>query len=518
MAEHPAHGDDDPFAELPDELKAMLEQLGGPEALEEASRQLSALFGAGGAAMPGFTAPGAAPQGPVDWRTATHVALQLAAEGDRAPTPAERRTFEEAFALAEHWLDATPLPSPPDAGHVVVGSRQEWVNAAVEALKPLVEPVAKAATDAMIAMAREQLDELGDAGAQELIGDVEGLPPQLAGVFEQFLSSDPAAMLRPAGASLAGLQAGQVIGQLARQLYGQYDLGLPTAPRGAAHHLAVNVAEDFEGYDLDATEVAIVLGLTEAAHRRLYHAIPWLEAHIASLVARFASGTVVDRSRLEELTNELTSGVDPEDPDSLREAMERASTFRLEPTAEQQRVLHRLQGVLCLVGAWARREVDRAVEGRLPSLPRIQEVLRRRRATRGDGEQLLATLLGLDLKPADEGLGESFVEQVEDALGEDGLHRALAHPENLPSGEELADPGAWLARMAADDDVPDDASALFGDLGDAPREASAEERGRTDDGGDGGDGGDGEAGGDAGGDTGGDTGPNPPGDRGGPGA
>ena len=458
----------------------MLEQLGGPDALAELQRNLSSMLSAGGGAMPGFGFQGPAPTGPVDWTLATRVALQVAAEGDRAPTDEELDRARDAFQLAEHWLDATPLPAPPDGGRVVVGSRQGWVNVAIAALKPLVEPVARAATDGLVSLAREQFEQLAEEGGPAALPGLEGLPPGFDELVQQLMGGDPGAMLRPAGAALAGLQAGQVIGQLAQQLLGQYDLGIPTAPRSEAHHLAVNVTESFDGYDLDLTEVAVVLALTEAAHRRLYHAIPWLEAHVASLVTRFAAGTVVDADRLREVSEELMMGVDPEDPDALRAAMERAAGFRLSPTPDQQRVLERLQGVVCLVGAWARHEVARAVEHRLPSLGRIEEVMRRRRAARGDGEQLLAGLLGLDLKPDDETVGEAFVTTVEEALGPEGLHRALAHPENLPDADELNEPSRWLARMADDMDVPDDASALFGELGDAPHEASADER-RSDD-------------------------------------
>lgn len=439
----------------------MLEQLGGPEGLAGLQAQFLSML-RGGA------------EGPVDWDLATRVALQVAAEGDREPSSDEQDRADEAVGLAEHWLDGTPLPSPPDAGRVVVGSRQAWVNAAVPALRPLVEPVARAATDALVALAQEQLEELGEDGLPEL----EGLPPGLQELLGKVTGGDLGSMLRPAGAALTGLQAGQVVGALSRQLLGQYELGIPTAPRAEAHWIAVNVDEAFEGWELDQTEVDLVLALTEAAHRRLYHAVPWLEAHVQSLAARFAAGTVVDAERMRELAEELMLGVDPEDPDSLRSAMERAATLRLEPTPEQRRILERLQGVVCLVGAWARHEVARAVEGRLPSLEAIEEVLRRRRATRGDGEELLAGLLGIDLKPDDESVGEQFVVAVEEALGPAGMHRALAHPENVPDAEELADPSRWLARTTTDADVPDDASQLFGPLGEAPTEATAEERAR----------------------------------------
>jgi putative hydrolase len=450
---------DDPFGDLPPELREMLEQLGGPNAFGQLQQQMQSMFAGGGAT------------GPVDWDLATRVALQLAADGDRSPTEEERRRAEEALELAEHWLDATPLPAPPDAGRLVVGSRQSWVNAAVPALKPLVEPVARASTDAMARLAQEQLDELGG-------GD---LPPEMAGIKDLLGMAgglDIGQMMRPMGAVLSGLQAGQVIGRLAAQLLGQYELGVPTAARAEAHWLAVNVDEAFAGWDLDPMEVAIALALTEAAHRRLYHAVPWLEAHIESLVARFAAGTTVDADKLREVSEELMMGVDPEDPESLQQAMEQAAGLQLEPTAEQRRVLERLQGVVCLVGAWARHEVHRAIEGRLPSFGRIDEVLRRRRAARGDGEELLSSLLGLDLKPQDETIGEQFVRAVEQARGPEGLRRALDHPENLPDAEELAHPASWLQRTESDSDIPDDPSALFGELAEAPREGSADERRR----------------------------------------
>jgi putative hydrolase len=458
VSDHPERPDD-PFGHLPPELREMLEHLGGADAFGQMQQQMQAMFAGGGAT------------GPVDWDLATRVALQLAADGDRSPSAEEQRRAGEALELAEHWLDATPLPAPPDAGRLVVGSRQSWVNAAVPALKPLVEPVARASTEAMARLAQEQLDELGG-------GD---LPPEMAGIKDLLGLAggiDIGQMMRPMGAALSGLQAGQVIGRLAGQLLGQYELGIPTAGRAEAHWLAVNVDEAFAGWDLDPMEVAIALALTEAAHRRLYHAVPWLEAHIESLVARFAAGTTVDADKLREVSEELMLGVDPEDPESLQQAMEQAAGLQLEPTAEQRRVLERLQGVVSLVGAWARHEVQRAVEGRLPSFGRIDEVLRRRRAERGDGEQLLSSLLGLDLKPRDETIGDRFVLAVEEARGPEGLRRALDHPENLPDAEEMADPARWLQRTDEDSDIPDDPSALFGELGEAPREGSADERRR----------------------------------------
>ncbi|HEX9889122.1 MAG TPA: zinc-dependent metalloprotease [Nitriliruptorales bacterium] len=452
MTDEPAPpSPDDPFGGLPPELRQMLEALGGSQMFQ----QLGAMV------------RGSAGTGPVNWDLAGQVARQLAAPGDRAPTEDERDRAEEAHRLAEHWLDEGSLPAPPDAGLLIVASRQDWVAAALDGLAPMVEPVAEASTNAMAELAASQMDELG-------LGDVLG---QLGG------GADIRAMMTPMGAMLTGTHAGQVIGQLARQLVGQYELGVPTAPRSQAFHIAVNVTDAFEGYDLDLREVAIVLALHEGAHRRLYHAVPWLTGHVHGLVWQFAEATEVDPDELMRMSQDLMIGVDPEDPESLEQAISKAGEFRLEPTQVQQRILQRVQGVVTLVQAWARSEVQRAAEPRLgASLGRIEEVLRRRRASHGDGEQLLAQLLGLDLKPDDETVGDRFVEVVEAAAGPDALREALAHPENLPDATELADPQRWLSRIRGEGDeadgaVPADLSSLL-DAGDAPTELSAEERRR----------------------------------------
>lgn len=435
--------DDGP--ELPEEFAELLRQLGGPAVFE----QLRSAMGA--------------QQGPVNWDIAQRVALQLAVEGDRSPTDEERARAEQAQGIAEHWLDEGSLPAAPSAGRLSVVGRQSWVNGALDGLRPLVEPVATASVRALGDLLAGQMGEL------EGLEGLEGVGLELGplGSVGQFLA--------PMGALLTGLQAGQVIGQLSHQMLGQFDLGIPTVDHDTAYRLPVNVETAFGGYELDPTEVAVVLALQEGAYRREYHAVPWLAGHIRNLVASFAAGMRIEPERLEEVARDVMAEVDPEDPESLRAAMDRAAAFRVEPTPEQRRILERIQGVVALLGAWGRHEVAAAAADRLPNLPRIEEVLRRRRAEQGPGEQKLATLLGLDLQPDDETLGDDFISAVNEARGLAGLRRALAHPENLPDSEEVADPSRWLVRMAGGEDIPDDPSALFGP-GEAPVEPPGDER------------------------------------------
>ena len=456
----------------------------------------------------------------VDWSLAERTAREVARDGDRRPDPGERGRLEEALRLAEHWLDQGGLPAPPDAGRTLVLDRGRWIDDAIVRLRRLVDPIAAAQTDAMLGLARRQveelrrtldedpdaldraLDELGELGGPDGLAGLaglglpggppggfpgpddlpEGLGPQAEAMREQlrrlaaegglaelvrrtldtFAAGDPAEMMRPAAATLTALQAGQVIGTLARQVVGHHDLGIATAPPGTAGLVAVNVAEAFGGYDLDLDELAIVLAVTEAAHRRLHHAVTWLDAHLDALVARFAALTEIDEERMRDVAEAVQQDLDPDDPASFARAIERAGRLRMEPSAAQRPVLARIQVVTGLVGAWARHEARAALGERVPGLARIEEVLRRRRATQGDGEERLAGLLGLELTPPDEAVAERFVTTVLDVLGTDGLRTALAHPETLPEPDELGDPGAWLARTVEVGEIPDDVAGLLG--------------------------------------------------------
>lgn len=449
------------FDDLPEEVRELLSSLSGgdPEAMmERLGEVMPGIQGQVQAQMQAMMASQAG--GPVDWDIARQVAFQVAASDDRSPSDAERERLQRAMDLAEHWLDSSSLPAPAEGTHLLVGRRTEWLEAALDALAPLIEPVAAARARAMAALAPDQ-------------DQADMLPEQLQ---ELVAGIDMGVMVKSLAASTSGLQAGMALGNLSRQLLAAHDLGVPTAGRGQAVAIAVNLADTFDEWELDLEEVAVAVMLHEEAHRRLFHAIPWLRAHVESLVAMFANGTDVDPQRLQDLLSDAMLGVDPDDPESMAAAMQRAGQFRLEPTSEQHRVLRRLQGVTDLTMAWARHEALAAADGRLPSLDVIDEVMRRRRAEVGDGERVLADLLGLRLTSDDPDRADTFIDTVVTARGTAGLHEALAHPENLPDAEELADPSRWLLRMAAVDAIPADPAELFGDLGNAPVEESAAER------------------------------------------
>src|SRR5690606_6978720 len=191
----------------------------------------------------------------------------------------------------------------------------------------------------------------------------KNLPPELAG-----LGGPMAQAMGSMGAMLYGVQVGTIAGNLAGQLLGTYDLGVPTLdPRtiGTVGDTAQRFADD---YGFDRTEFRYWLALREAAHRRMFAGVPWLRSTVAELIGRFAADADLDPTRMLEQLGGL--GLDPSDPEALQEALSRPDAFHVEPTTAQKATLERLQALVAFVEGWSDTVVRAAAGDKLTALPR----------------------------------------------------------------------------------------------------------------------------------------------------
>lgn len=424
-----------------------------------ADNPLAAMFGSLGGGPGGSMDPGdlgAAFQrlgqmlsyegGPVNWDMAKDIARQTVAQGppggasrsggstgaskDVSIGPAERAAVEEAVRLADLWLDgATSLPS--GSGSAVAWSRAEWVEATLPVWKDLVDPVAERVGAAM--------------------GDV--LPEEMQAMAGPLLG-----MMRSMGGAMFGTQIGQALGVLAGEVVGSTDVGLPLGPPGKAALLPVNIEAFGKGLGVPQDEVRLYLALREAAHQRLFAHVPWLRSHLFGAVEGYARGIKVDTAKLEDVVGQI----DPQRPDELQEALQQGM-FQPEDTPEQKTALARLETALALVEGWVDAVVHTAAEPHLPSAGALRETLRRRRASGGPAEQTFATLIGLELRPRRLRDAARLWASLADARGVEGRDGLWAHPDMLPTAEDLDDPDGFVHREQPD------FSELDKMLGDAAR-------------------------------------------------
>jgi len=139
--------------------------------------------------------------------------------------------------------------------------------------------------------------------------------------------------------------------------------------------------------------------------------------------------------------------------EALREALSGETLFRPEDTPQQKAALARLETALALVEGWVATVVSAAADSRLVHAAALAEAIRRRRASGGPAERTFATLVGLELRPRMLREAASLWAELGQARGSDGRDALWAHPDLLPTSEDLENPDAFLRGST---DVTDD--------------------------------------------------------------
>jgi putative hydrolase len=371
--------------------------------------------------------------GPVNWDLAKNVARHaIVAAGDPSVLDAQRREITDAVRLADLWLDeAAAFPS--GVRKIEAWSRSEWLEATFPVWAKFCDPIAAKGVEAMSGMFNADPGQLGGEVPEELrqaLGAFGGAGG-LGGL---------AAMMRQIGGAMIGSQTGTAVGELAQEVVGSADIGLPLGPEGVAALLPAGVAQFGQGLSVDAGEVRLFLALREAAHHRLFAHVPWLRAHLLGAVEQYANGITVDMARLQEAMPE----VDITNPEALREALSGEGLFRPEDTPAQKAALTRLETALALVEGWVATVVSAAAGERLTHADALAEAIRRRRATGGPAERTFATLVGLELRPRRLREATTIWQGLTQARGIDGRDALWAHPDLLPAADDLEHPDAFV--------------------------------------------------------------------------
>jgi putative hydrolase len=362
--------------------------------------------------------------GPVNYDLAKQIAVQRLTPSGLGGADAESLAkVTEAVHLAEMWLDpATTLPA--GATKVEAWSARDWVERTLNTWQRLCDPVARRVSGAWV--------EALPAEAKEAAGPLLSIVGQMGGMA-------------------FGSQLGGALAQLGSEVLTSTEVGIPLGAEGTAALLPANIEKFTSGLEVPAREVMLFIAAREAAHHRLFSHVPWLRQRLLATVEEFARGITVDTSALEQ----LASKVDPSNPQSIEEAM---SSGLLEPqtTDAQKAALGRLETMLALVEGWVDVVVADAVGDRLPGADALRETLRRRRASGGPAEQTFATLVGLELRPRRLRAASTLWHMIGEQHGIEARDHIWAHPDLVPTAEDLDEPIDFVQRLGATPVLGDD--------------------------------------------------------------
>jgi putative hydrolase len=376
--------------------------------------------------------------------------MQVARQGlgtDPVVSDAERRAVQAAMELADTWLDPV-VTFPVTDSSVQVWSRTEWLVETADVWKLIVTPIA-------VTMSERMSSLMPDAGEMETLQGQ--LPDQLKEMLPGGLTPEIMSMLAPMlsmvnqlGATAFAYQLGQALAALAKEVVSSTDVGIPLATAGTRALIPRNIAEFAEGLGVDPRDITLFFALRESAHQRLFDHVPWLRPRLLSAIEEYARYMDVNMNSLSEQFN----GIDMSNPQAIQEIMA-SGVLVPEDTAEQRTAIARLETLLALIEGWVDDSVTEAVGDRLSSLAQLRETMGRRRATGGPAELTFSTLVGMQLRPRSFREAHTVFAAVRSSKGIEARDSLWAHPDLLPTAEDLEDPLGFVAANTASFDMSD---------------------------------------------------------------
>jgi coenzyme F420 biosynthesis associated uncharacterized protein len=334
----------------------------------------------------------------VDWRLAERVAEAVAGGDDAAPPLAGGADLDAMSARAldgvTEYARLRPDEPPPPAEAV---GRPEWCTANLETMRGTLEPL---------------LERLGTGPLQS------------------------------AGGMLIGVEAGGIVGFMGRSVLGQYELALLDPERPPRLLLvAPNLRDAARTFQADEAELLEWVVFHEITHAVQFTGVPWLREHLAGLLRELLASVKVEVDPMA-----LLRLPKPQDLRALWDAVREGGLVHAVAGGERKALIDNLQAVMALIEGHAEHVMDAAGASVLPSLPKLREALERRRREKPPLVKLLERLLGLDLKLRQYVVGKRFCDAVVRDWGIEGLNRAWAAPDMLPTLAELDDPASWVRR------------------------------------------------------------------------
>jgi putative hydrolase len=360
----------------------------------------------------------AAGEGPINFEIARQVAMAVATQGvtESPPPPETARALADAVRAGELVLSGyTRLPLAEPILSRTVG-RTEWVASTLDAWRWILRRVAERFTGELTKIGpEEEANQL-----QAAIGQVSPL--------------------------LLGLQAGTLVGHLARETLGRYDLPIPRDDDGHLFLVEPNVEQVASDYALDPAELRRWLALHDVARHLLVASVTWSSNYFRSLLIELVDAIEVDAAGLEQRLMDLqTRG-----KEMLDEGMRVEQTIPIVSTERHTKALERFRAFVAIFEGYAAKACEAVAPEVIGETAKIEEGMARHAASATEGRAILAGLLGIELDRALISSGETFCAAVVKLEGLPSLNRVWEAPDNLPTLDEVKDPFAWIERVLTD--------------------------------------------------------------------
>ena len=354
-------------------------------------------------------------EGPINMEIARQVAVAAATQGLTEPTPPTdvARALSEDVQAAEILLSGYTRLNPDEPMRLRMMNRSAWVASTLDAWKWL-------------------FDQLAGRFAAQLGGadDDEANPMQTA--------------MGQVAPLLQGLQTGTLVGSLAQEALGRYDLPIPREDDGRLIFVEPNLQNVASEYGVDGGALRKWFALHEAARHLVITSRPWMARYARSLLVELVDAIEIDSGELERRLMDLqTKGME-----ALQEGLGGSEqALPIAPTERHRRALDRWRAWVAVVDGYAGHAADQVAPELLVDSNRIDEAMARRAAAPTEGRQMLAGVLGISVDRDLVTAGRTFSAAVVKLKGLPDLNKLWDAPDNVPTLSEVRDPFQWMERV-----------------------------------------------------------------------
>jgi coenzyme F420 biosynthesis associated uncharacterized protein len=345
--------------------------------------------------------------GYVDWGFAKATGRRLVQAGPRV-SPGEAAEVVASLRSAARRsrgpvAETARMHSPSEGSAVLIVDRGGWIDANVDSLQSMLDPV-------------------------------------IAAVLAKRKTSAPASNLALGiGGKVTGAEVGMLTSFLASKILGQYDL----APTGTPRLLLVapNVLHAETELGVNAGDFRLWICLHEETHRVQFTAVPWLRQHIIDSARQLCLDLAPDLEQLGDKISQLAHTL----PDALRSGGNGLTDVFA--TAQQRAEIAKVTAIMSLLEGHADVVMDDVGPAIVPSVEHIRARFQQRRKDVSGVDKILRRLLGLEAKMRQYHDGAVFVRAVTDKVGTDGFNAVWTSPQTLPLPEEIENPATWVQRV-----------------------------------------------------------------------
>jgi putative hydrolase len=356
--------------------------------------------------------------GPVNFEIARQVATAIATQGatDAAAPAAEGRAYGDAVRASEEVVAGYSRLGLVEPATTKLIGRAEWASSTLTAWRWLLEHLATRFTGDMGRLTGNGEDEAG--AMQASMGQVAPL--------------------------LMGIQTGTLVGHLAKESLGRYDLPIPRDDDGRLFLVTPNVYAVAADYGFEIDPFYRWLALHEVARHVIATSVTWIVPYFRSQLTEVIDAIEIDVSDLERRLIELQSG----GAEALQSGLGIDQGLPIVETERHRRALDRFHAFVALFEGYGAHVAEAVSQSLVSDATKIDEGMARRGVSSSEGEAMLSGILGISVDRDLEASGKTFCAAIVKLKGLAALNRVWEAPDNLPTIEEIRDPFAWIDRLA----------------------------------------------------------------------